>query len=246
MVSHPWIAANWKMHKTIGETKEFIAALIPQIQGAKAHVLIAPPFTAIAAAAASVKGTAIRIGAQNINEAHEGAFTGEISGKMVKDAGASFVILGHSERRQLFGEGNGLIHRKMKRAIEEGLTPLLCVGETEEQREKGHTERVLKEQLEGCLKDIPAHFALAYEPVWAIGTGKTATAEMAQEAHGYIRTVLHHLIGKENAQATPILYGGSVKPDNASLLLSQKDINGALIGGAALKVESFVHIIKSV
>ena len=246
MVSHPWIAANWKMYKTIGETKEFISALTPQIHGAKARVLIAPPFTAIAAAAAAAKGSSIHIGAQNMSDAHEGAFTGEISGKMVRDAGASFVILGHSERRHLFGETNALIHRKVKRAVEEGLTPLLCIGETEDQREKGHTERVLKEQLEGCLKEISSTLAIAYEPVWAIGTGKTATAEVAQEAHAYIRSILTHLWGKEKANTTPILYGGSVKPDNASLLLAQEDINGALIGGAALKVETFVQIIKSV
>lgn len=231
------IAGNWKMHKTIEEASLFLEALIPMIRGAKARVLIAPPFTALSKCCKIAAGSQIEIGAQNMGDAEEGAYTGEISGRMLKEAGASFVILGHSERRTIFGETDALINRKLHRALSDALTPILCIGETDRQREEGESEKVLKRQLDGSLKGISdlKKVIIAYEPVWAIGTGKSATPEMAQEMHWTIR---QHL-----GQKLPILYGGSVKPANIESLLIQPDIDGALIGGASLEVEAFAKMV---
>ncbi|MBS0629009.1 MAG: triose-phosphate isomerase [Verrucomicrobia bacterium] len=230
------IVGNWKMHKTIEESTLFLKALIPLVSKAKAKVMIAPPFTSLSECSKAVKGTNVLIGGQNMGDAEEGAYTGEISGRMLKEAGASFVILGHSERRTIFGETDELINRKVLRAQADGLIPILCIGETQEQREKGHSLAVLKKQLDGCLKGFSSgDLIIAYEPVWAIGTGKTATPEMAQEMHMAIR--------KHLGQRLPILYGGSVKPANIDSLLIQPDIDGALIGGASLDVEPFAKMV---
>lgn len=228
------IAGNWKMHKTAGEAKKFVNELAPKVRGSR--VLLAVPFTALQAA----QGTAIEIGAQNMHDAPEGAFTGEISAQMLWDAGATFVILGHSERRHLFGETNGFIHRKVQRAIEEEIQPLLCIGETEEERAHGRTADVLKRQLDECLKDVDLEkMILAYEPVWAIGTGKTATPEIAAEAHHLCRT---HMGAQ--GKGVSILYGGSVKPETMKPLMQQPDVNGVLVGGASLDVETFAKIVN--
>lgn len=230
------IAGNWKMYKTIGESVQFLKTLIPLVSNASATVMIAPSFTAIAECSKIVRGTNLLIGGQNMSDSEEGAFTGEISARMLKDAGASFVILGHSERRQIFGETDALIHRKLSRAIADGLPAILCIGETQQERDQGHSETVLKKQLDACLKSLVLkNVMIAYEPVWAIGTGKTATPEMAQEMHKKIRA---HV-----GERLPILYGGSVKPANIDSLLIQPDIDGALIGGASLEVEAFAKMV---
>jgi len=231
------IAGNWKMYKTIEEASLFFEALIPMIQTTSSRVMIAPPFTALSECAKIAKGSSVEVGGQNMADAEEGAYTGEISARMLKEAGASFVILGHSERRTIFGESNELTNRKLKRARSDGLTPILCIGETEDERESGRSVGVLKEQLDCCLKAVSdrSPIIIAYEPVWAIGTGKSATPDMAQEMHQRIR---EHL-----GQRLPILYGGSVKPSNIENLLTQPDIDGALIGGASLEVEAFAKMV---
>jgi triosephosphate isomerase (TIM) len=234
------IIGNWKMYKTGSEAKSFILSLIPLIENTSKQAFLAVPFTSIQEACEAARGSRIVIGAQNMHDAEEGAFTGEVSASMLTQAGAQFVILGHSERRHLFFETNAFIHRKIKSALKAGLTPILCIGETEEERKQGRTKEVLTRQLKECLGDLTEsdimRLAIAYEPVWAIGTGQSATPAMAQETHALIR---EHLPKK-----IPILYGGSVKPDNAEALLSQPDINGALVGGASLNVETFVRIIE--
>ena len=234
------IAGNWKMHKTIGEATQFIEALKNRVENSTCRIYIAPPFTAISACAKAAKGTPIVIGAQNMSDVDEGAYTGEISGCMLKEAGAQFVILGHSERRLHFGETDEHIHHKLKRAILEEIPAILCIGESEKDREKGHFEKVLIKQLDGCLagltQDELENVVVAYEPVWAIGTGKTATPKIAQETHAIIR--------KYVGENTPILYGGSVKPSNIETLLNQPDIDGALIGGASLDVEAFTTMVQ--
>lgn len=240
----PIIVGNWKMYKTRSEAQQFIRTLASLIGPApSARVFIAVPFTAIQAASEAAKGTPIVIGAQNMHDEEEGAFTGEISVNMLQDAGARFVILGHSERRQLFHEDDAFIHRKLKRALKHKLNPILCVGETQEQRERGKTREVLLRQLEEGLKGLKGEelhaLTIAYEPVWAIGTGKTATPQIAQEAHAICREILK----AKNADKTAILYGGSVKPENAQDLLDEPDINGALVGGASLNVQTFAQII---
>lgn len=241
------IAGNWKMHKTIEEATLFLETLAPLIAEASSIVMIAPPFTAIADCFRVTEGTNIYIGAQNMSDSEEGAFTGEISARMLKDAGAQFVILGHSERRSHFGETDELIHHKLKRAIIEDLPPILCIGETEHDREKGHSEKVLKKQLEGCLGGLTTeelqNLIIAYEPVWAIGTGKTATPEIAQEIHEMIRDYVAENWDEDLADELPIIYGGSVKPSNIDSLLIQPDIDGALIGGASLDVEAFSTMV---
>lgn len=241
------IAGNWKMYKTIGEATNFLHALIPQVEDAACTIMLAPPFTAIADCSRLAEGTKILIGAQNMSDSEEGAFTGEVSARMLKEAGAKFVILGHSERRSHFGETNALIHHKLKRAIIDELSPLLCIGETQEQRENGDSEKVIKKQLDECLGGLTEeelhHLILAYEPVWAIGTGKTATPEMAQEMHEMIRSYIGENWDEEFAMKLPLLYGGSVKPVNIESLLTQPDIDGALIGGASLDVEAFAKMV---
>ena len=242
------VIGNWKMYKTSREAADYIEQLIPKIEGCKACVYLAVPFTSIASAAAAAKQARIEIGAQNMNDARDGAFTGEIAALMLKEAGAAFVLLGHSERRRIFQETDELIHRKVVRALQDDLKPILCVGETLEEREEGRTEEVLKRQIDAGLADVPKERAgdliLAYEPVWAIGTGKSATAKQAQDAHAFCRECLASLFGKRGAGKIPILYGGSVKPENAQTLISQKDIDGVLVGGASLDPQTLADIIQ--
>jgi triosephosphate isomerase (TIM) len=241
---HPIIAANWKMYKTGSEAQEFLTQIKSQLPSS-VKVFIAPSFTALPVAAQVVQGTSIVLGAQNMNEADEGALTGEISARMLLDAGARFVILGHSERRRLFHETDAMIHLKLKRAFSSHLLPLLCIGETLEEREAGKTHEVLSKQLKTALGQCaPAELVLAYEPVWAIGTGKTATPEVAQDAHAFCRRLMTELWGKDRAGQTSILYGGSVTPETSQSLAKQPDIDGALVGGASLDVQKFLQIIK--
>ncbi len=246
----PIIVANWKMYKTLAETEQFIDNAVPLVAQAHARIYIAVPFTAIAAAAEQAADTPFVIGAQNMNDASEGAFTGEVAGKMLVDAGAKFVILGHSERRRIFGEDNAFINRKIKRAFEEGLQPLLCIGETLAEREARETEDVLATQLSECLKGFDteelASLMIAYEPVWAIGTGRMATPEIAQETHYFCREYLAQQWGPETAGKIPLLYGGSVRPETAPSLVAQADIDGLLVGGASLDAASFASIVNSV
>jgi len=244
------IAGNWKMYKTIDEAKAFVETLAPLIEKSQATVYLAVPFTAIHATAQLVKAldAPIVIGAQNMNDATEGAFTGEIAARMLKDAGAQFVILGHSERRHIFNESNDFINKKVKRALEDAIQPILCIGETLTQREEGETEAVLREQLLGSLEGVSSDALLkmlvAYEPVWAIGTGKVAHPDDAQAAHAHVRGVLAENWGDEVANQIVIQYGGSVKPDNAADLLSKPDVDGLLVGGASLSADSFSKIIN--
>jgi len=243
------IIANWKMYKTAREATDYIEHFAPKIEGCKSKVFIAVPFTSIATAAACAKPMGITVGAQNMNDAREGAFTGEIAALMLKEAGANFVILGHSERRRLFGENDELIHKKVLRAFQDDLLPVLCVGETLSEREEGKTHDVLKRQLESALADVPAtesdKLIVAYEPVWAIGTRQTATPKHAQEAHAYCRKILEVLFGKRKSSQIPIIYGGSVNPDNVADLVSQKDVDGALVGGASLDPEILSAIVHN-
>lgn len=242
------IVANWKMAKTRAEAVAYINALVPAVQSNSATLGIAVPFTAIDAAASAAQGTPIQIGAQNMNSNPEGAFTGEVSAVMLRDAGAQFVILGHSERRRLYSETNAEINKKVRQALKEGIQPLLCIGETLEEREAGKMEEVLKEQLSASLEHVSAsqlaNLWIAYEPVWAIGTGKTATAEQAESAHAFCRSVIEKLWDKQTADRVILLYGGSVNPKNAADLIAQPDVDGLLVGGASLTVESFVQIVK--
>lgn len=235
------------MYKTTHEAGAYVEELIPLVEGCEAEIFLAVPFTSIATAAKAAKGTPIRVGAQNMNDAREGAFTGEIAALMLKEAGAEFVLLGHSERRHSFGETNEFVQRKVMRALQDDLIPVLCIGETAHEREEGRTEEVLSEQLEVGLAGVPKEelkqLILAYEPVWAIGTGKSATPEMAQEAHAFCRQILGDLFGKRKAGEISILYGGSVKPETVDQLILQKDIDGVLVGGASLDAQSFAKIV---
>jgi triosephosphate isomerase len=249
----PLIAANWKMYKTIDEGKAFIETLAPLLSPPFPKVYIAVPFTTLktlcetAASANKKHGTKIQIGAQNMHDASEGAFTGEIAAQMLVDAGASFVILGHSERRHLFNETSPFINRKVKAALQAKLTPIVCIGETLQERDGGKGEETvltqLQESLEGIDADQAASLVLAYEPVWAIGTGRTATGKQAQQMHKMIRDFAAKHWDKATAERLTILYGGSVKPANTKELLDQPDIDGVLVGGASLNVESFNQII---
>ncbi|MEI6242554.1 MAG: triose-phosphate isomerase [Chlamydiota bacterium] len=243
------VIANWKMYKTPSETISFIQELAPLVDKSSAEIFLAVPFTSIAAAYEAAKDTNILIGAQNMNDATEGAFTGEIAAVMLKEAGAEFVLLGHSERRTLFHETDPLINRKVKKALEDDLIPVLCVGESSKERDEGKTEEVLQRQLEADLSTVTEEEAskmiIAYEPIWAIGTGKTATPAMAAKAHGFIRKCLSKIFGKKIADKFPILYGGSVKPDNIASLMQEEEINGVLVGGASLQVKPFSDIIQS-
>lgn len=242
------ITGNWKMYKTIEEAQSFVSQLIPVIEGSDVEVCLAVPFTAIYPLAQEVQQTSLMIGAQNMNDASEGAFTGEIAGKMLKEAGASFVLLGHSERRRLYHEDNAFINRKVRRAVEVGLRPVLCVGETLQEYEAGETRQVIQAQLTECLKDLTAEqlksLIIAYEPVWAIGSGYSATPEIAQGVQSFCRQVMAEQFSSELAEQLVIQYGGSVNPSNAKELLSQPDIDGLLIGGASLSLESFIQIVN--
>jgi triosephosphate isomerase len=243
----PFIVANWKMNKTIGEAIDFVrsfrTALAPS---ADRDVVIAPPFTALAAVAEALKGSAIGLAAQNLHEEEQGAFTGEVSAAMLADVGCRFVIAGHSERRTLFGESDELINKKLKIALKFGLSPIFCVGETLEQRDAGITFDIIERQIGEGLNEISAGDlragVIAYEPVWAIGTGRTATPDQAEEAHRFIRAVVQMHYGLEIAKDSMIIYGGSVNPNNIGDLMSQKDVNGALVGGASLNADSFAKI----
>jgi len=243
------MAGNWKMYKTPAETTAFFEKFGPLV-AASGHceIVIAPPFTSLSAAVQAAQGTAIHIGSQNIAWAKEGAFTGEISGPMVAAAGATHAIVGHSERRQYFGETDETVLKRTQAALEHGLTPIVCVGERLEERESGRTEAVLVSQfLKGIAGLNAAQFdkiVIAYEPVWAIGTGKTATPEIAAEAHRVIRGQVREKYGKDAADAKRILYGGSVKPDNARTLMAQPEIDGVLVGGASLDPAGFASIVN--
>lgn len=242
------ITGNWKMNKTVEEAKSFIQQLIPLIENSPASVYLAVPFTALYPLTQEFKDSRITFGAQNMNDASSGAFTGEIAGKMLVDAGAKFVLLGHSERRHLYHETNDFINRKVKRAVQDGLQPVLCIGETENEHESDCTEELLKAQLIECLKDLDANqlknLIIAYEPVWAIGTGVCPAPEKAEKVHQYCREQLGELFSPEFAQNVSIQYGGSVNPSNAKELLSKTDIDGLLVGGASLSLETFSQIVN--
>lgn len=244
------IAGNWKMNKTVTEATDLVAALDRDL-GAQTEVdvVVCPPFTALDAISKLLKNSLIKVGAQNMSEKGYGAFTGEINAGMLRDLRVHYVILGHSERREYQKETNALINTKTKAALAADLKPIVCVGETLEQREANDTESVVGEQIAGSLSELKAEqikdTIIAYEPVWAIGTGKTASSEQAQEVHAYIRGEIAKIHGPETAQTVRIQYGGSVKPENAQELLSQPDIDGALVGGASLESRGFSDIINS-
>jgi len=245
------IAGNWKMNLTLGESSELVKAIGAGIGNMGAvDVLVAPPFTALATVKEAIMDSGILLGAQNMHWESSGAFTGEISGPMLREAGCTHVILGHSERRSHFQEPSAWIDLKVKTAFAVGLIPIVCIGETIEEREKGQTFQVIEDQLTGSLrhlleqKKIPVSTILAYEPVWAIGTGKTATPDQAQEVHHFIRQWIKNHFDQQAAEQIRILYGGSVKPDNVRELMSREDIDGALVGGASLKADSFLPIIR--
>lgn len=245
----PLLAANWKMYKTPAEARDFITTFLKNPLPQKAEVAVFPPAINIPAVLDAAKGSALKVGAQNIYYADEGAFTGEISASMLVAAGATHVLIGHSERRQYFGETDELVNKKLHTALRYTLTPIVCVGEHLEQREDGETEAVLRRQTSRALNNIDAAQAgpivIAYEPVWAIGTGKTATPEIAAEAHAIIRHEVAQLLGRTASEAIRILYGGSVKPDNAPQLCAQPEIDGALVGGASLDPASFAKIVAA-
>jgi len=243
------MAGNWKMYKTPAETCAFFEAFRPLVaSAAHCEIVICPPFPDLPAAVDSARGTRIQVGAQNLYWAKEGAFTGEVSGPMIKAAGATHVIVGHSERRQYFGETDETVLKRTVAALDAGLTPIVCVGELLEHREAGRTEAVLCQQ---CLQGIAgldeqrfAKIVIAYEPVWAIGTGKTATPEIAADAHHVIRREMRNRYGDGAAESLRILYGGSVKPDNVKSLMAQDEIDGVLVGGASLDAKSFATIVN--
>lgn len=243
----PVIAGNWKMHKTIEEAVSFVKGLIPLIKNVQVKVYIAVPYTAIRAASDEAKGSILVIGAENMSDASEGAFTGEISANMLQNAGARFVILGHSERRHLFNETNAFIHRKVKKALSENMPIIFCIGETEQEHKNKKTHEVLKKQLEESLGDISAEdmatIILAYEPVWAIGSSHSDTPEKVQDIHRFCRQWISQKWGAETANKVIIQYGGSVHPDDAKDFMDQPDVDGLLVGGASLVVESFNQII---
>lgn len=246
------IAGNWKMYKDLTESAQLVeglTALFPSLPP-RVSVVICPPFTSLALVAGMLKGSPLRLGAQTMSQHDEGAYTGEVSWKMLKSAGCEFVILGHSERRQYFGETNELINVKAKKALANGLRPMICVGETLGEREKGIMHQVITAQVKGVLAGLSdsdmKQVVVAYEPVWAIGTGKTATPAQAQEVHQLIRKLVSQIYSWTVAEELVIQYGGSVKPDNAAELLGQNDIDGALVGGACLKVDSFASIINAI
>ena len=245
----PLIAGNWKMHKTVEAAEEFIAALLPRVSSVeRTEVAICPPFTALQAMVDSTRGSRVSVYAQTMHHSDAGAFTGEVSPPMLSEVGVQGVVLGHSERRQLFGESDKALALKVPAALAAGLLPVLCVGETEEERERGDTERTLRHQVQEDLARLdPAQLGevvIAYEPIWAIGTGQVATPEQAQEAIAFVRALVADR-SPEAAQRTRILYGGSVKPDNAAELMALPDIDGALVGGASLDAESLGAIVAA-
>jgi len=245
----PIIAGNWKMNKTTVEAHDLASKLIPLIAEIKGRdIVLAPPFTALQAVAGVIKGTGIALSAQNLHWEDKGAFTGEISAEMLLDLGCKYVIIGHSERRQFFGENDETVNKKLRQALNKGLLPIVCVGETLKEREAGKANEVIERQVTGALKGVTAaemqKVIIAYEPVWAIGTGKTATPDQANEIHNFIRKKSEIVYGKEIAGALRIQYGGSVTPENVSTLMAMPDIDGALVGGASLKPESFAALVN--
>ncbi|HKW87342.1 MAG TPA: triose-phosphate isomerase [Candidatus Acidoferrales bacterium] len=245
----PVIAGNWKMYKTQAEARAFFEAFKPLVANSNhCDIIVAPPFTALAAAVESAKGTPISIAAQDAHWEREGAFTGEVSMRMIAETGCRAVILGHSERRQFFGETDATVSRKVKAAVDANLQPIVCIGESLEEREAGQTESVLERQFSGGIAALTAaefsRILIAYEPVWAIGTARTATPELAAEAHRFIRGLAAKQFTAERASAVRILYGGSVKPDNIRGLMAQSEIDGALVGGASLDPQTFAAIVN--
>jgi triosephosphate isomerase len=246
---HPFIAGNWKMHKTVHEAvvyvKEF-RSLVKDIEDVE--IVVAPTFTAIHAAAEAARNSKVGISGQDLHWEKQGAFTGEISAQMVREAGAEYVIIGHSERRQYFGETDQTVNRKLVAALGAGLIPIVCIGETLDEREGHRTLDVLDRQIKGAFDGVTgdqiASLVIAYEPVWAIGTGRTATSAQAQEAHAHIRQRLRQWFGAPAADECHIIYGGSVKPDNTHELVTQPDVDGALVGGASLDVSGFFEIVR--
>jgi triosephosphate isomerase len=244
----PFIAGNWKMHKTVAEAEQYIAALLPRVAAVDGvEIVVCPPFLALQALVDSARGSQVGIYAQNMHAAEQGAFTGELSAPMLSEIDVDGVILGHSERRQYFNETDRALQLKVPKALEAGLTPILCVGESEDERERGETERKLRHQVQEGLEEVPAErlpdVVIAYEPVWAIGTGRVATPEQAQDAVAFVRALVEGF-DKAAGQAVRILYGGSLKPDNAPELLALPDVDGALVGGASLEPDSFTQIVE--
>jgi triosephosphate isomerase (TIM) len=245
----PLVAGNWKMHKTVAEAESFIAGLLPRVGDVDTvEIGICVPFTALQAMVDSARGSSVAVYAQTMHEATHGAFTGEVSAPMLAELDVDGVVLGHSERRELFGETDRALEQKVPAALEAGLRPILCVGETESEREAGDTERKLRHQVQEDLRGVPAErladVVIAYEPIWAIGTGLTATPEQAQEAVAFVRALVADR-SKEAGEAVRILYGGSVKPDNAAELMALPDVDGALVGGASLEPDSFAAIVSA-
>jgi len=243
------IAGNWKMYKTIKDGQELAVALKRELYRIEnVDIVICPAYTLLAYLADDLEDSNIVIGAQDIYWQEEGAFTGEVSAAMLKDAGCKYVIVGHSERRQFFGDTNETVNKKIKACLKHGLTPIICVGENLQERESGNTFKVIQNHIQGSLAEIGAldiiKTVIAYEPVWAIGTGKTATSDQAQEVHKYIRDLLRKMFGEEAAESIRIQYGGSVKPENIVELIAKPDVDGALVGGASLKVDSFSAIVN--
>src|ERR1051325_6280339 len=246
----PLIAGNWKMYKTIPEALGFLQSFKPLVVAAThCDIVLAPPFTAIRALADRLEGSNVEVAAQDVAaKPGEGAFTGEVSATMLADAGARYTIIGHSERRQYYGETDESVNRKIVAALGAGLLPIVCVGERLEERAAGHAETVVAEQLAGGMRNLTvtdgSRIIIAYEPVWAIGTGRTATPHIAQLMHAFIRSRIRDMFGDSVAAGMRVLYGGSVKPDNAAALMSETDIDGALVGGASLEAESFAQIVN--
>jgi triosephosphate isomerase len=245
----PLIAANWKMYKTPAQAQEFVKSFLPLVANHdRDAILLCPSATSLSVVIAAVNGSNVAVGGQNMHYADEGAFTGETSPVMLKALGTTHIIVGHSERRQYFGETDEIVNQKLHAAIRHNLIPILCIGETLEEREAGKTNEVLLRQSQKAFKGVAPEtaesFIIAYEPIWAVGTGKTATPEVAGMSHFVIRTEISRLLGRKAADSIRILYGGSVKPDNASALLNQPEIDGALVGGASLDPQSFARIVK--
>jgi triosephosphate isomerase len=243
------IAGNWKMYKTVEQAREFVAAFLPEARHHhRDEIVLCPPYVAIPSVVEAVRGSALGVGGQDMFWEKEGAYTGAVSATMLRAAGCTHVIIGHSERRQYFGETDDTVNRKLKAALEAGLKPIVCVGEVLQEREAGLTDDILRLQCGIALRDISgaqaAGLVMAYEPVWAIGTGKTATPEMAEQAHQLLREEAAKALGDNAASHMRILYGGSVKPENAAALMSQPDIDGALVGGASLDPKSFLAIVR--
>jgi len=245
----PLVAGNWKMHRTAAEAVELIRQLREHLAPGRAEVMVAPPFTALAAVRHALEGSTILLGAQNVHWESQGPYTGEVSAAMLREAGVQWVILGHSERRQLFGETDATVSKKVRAVLKHGMRPMVCIGETLPERDGGRTLDVCSRQLEGSLAGVAveemAELALAYEPVWAIGTGRNATPGQAEEVHAHVRQTLVRLFGRPVGEAVRILYGGSVKGENAAELLAEPDVDGALVGGASLKAEEFAAIVAA-